>query len=126
MKVINLSHLIFSTVQQLHEQPPQLIGVVLSLMVLFVHHNTFSIFETIATPIVTDENAVFTDTLNYYSFFSNSLFLVMGLASFFAFLIFSRFHNIDGINIVSDRAFVLANLMLGILGSLMLIDYKAR
>lgn len=115
-------HLI-NIVRALYAYPPHLGGVLITTLIFLVHHNTFALFETLATPLVTDIEFLHTTSLNFSNDFSNALFICMGLISLFTFYLFQKLYTSQKIDKLSDRAYVFATLVFGLIGSLLLIDY---
>lgn len=77
-------------------------------------------------PIVTDRQAIITDSLNLSVNYASSFFILMGLFGLFGFYTFKKFYEQQRINKLSDRSFVFTTLVLGLIGSLTLIDYRRR
>lgn len=111
-------------IKALYALPPNFTGVLITLFIQLVMMNTLSIIETLATPLVTDSSMMFTDNLNFTTNFAVSLFVTMGLCGLFGFMMFKRIYEQQRINKFSDRAFVFTTLVFGLVGSLVLIDYK--
>ena len=86
-----LSKLTTNEKKALIASPPNKIGVVVMLLVFLVHYNGFAIQETITTPLVTDKEFKYTDTMNFNESFAYFLFAASGVLSLITFFFLIRF-----------------------------------
>lgn len=97
---------------------PNQIGVWVLLVIFLVHFNGFAVQETITTPIATDKEHKYTDTLDYSPGFAYVLFACSGFLSLMTFLVLKRVDHL-----MSDRNWVLLSSFMGMVGYLIIIDF---
>lgn len=113
-------------IKALYALPPSLKGIIVTLIIQASFANTFSIFETLLTPILTDQNHLFTENLTLSRNYAASVFITMCIFALLGFFSFRKFYERQRLNKLSDRAFVFSSLVIGFVGSMILIDYKKR
>lgn len=106
---------------QLSRLKPSTNGVLVALLIFLIHFNGFAVQETITTPISTDVNHNYTNTLDYSGDFAYVLFACSGVLSIVTFMVLKVINNI-----VSDKVLVLVSSLLGLVGYLIMIDYSPR
>lgn len=70
---------------RLKKQEPNFTGVVVSLFIFMIHFNGFAVQETITTPLVTDVDHKYTETLDHSEDFAYILFSFSGILSMIGF-----------------------------------------
>jgi len=101
--------------------------VLVTFLIYISLFNTFSIFESVVTPIVTDQEQIYTDTLSQDLDFAWVVFGIIGIVALMAFLFFNFVVSFrQGLSKWGDRTYLFFGLIFGLLGSLFLIDYTNR
>jgi len=86
-----------------------------------IHFNGFAVQETITTPLITDINHKYTDTLDYPESFAYILFTFSGVLSVLTFIILRHINRYIG-----EFNLVFISCIMALTGYLILIDYKVR
>lgn len=123
--MINVTNLSEEEIKALCSLDPDLGGIFLSFIVYTTHYNAFSIIETVVTPLVTDTKALYTTSLTYDQSFAFTVFAFVGCFTFIVFFAFSWFFGLYRFRKFSDTTIVLFSLVMGAMGSLMLIDFQS-
>lgn len=100
---------------------PNTNGVLVALLIFLIHFNGFAVQETITTPISTDVNHNYTNTLDYNGDFAYVLFACSGVLSIVTFMLLKQVNNL-----ISDKVLVFISSFLGLAGYLIMIDYSPR
>ena len=100
---------------------PSIIGIFVWNMMFFMHYNSLAVQETIITPISTDVDHKFTDTLNFPSYFAYIMFAVSGFLTFWTFMLMKI---IDGV--FSDTTLAMVGSLMQLFGFILIIDFVPR
>eukprot|EP00347_Sterkiella_histriomuscorum_P008445 403345068 len=124
--LIEATNMTEEEIRALYGLPPNMSGVMIAFLIQASIMNTFSIFETLLTPIVTDTDGLITDSMKLSKNYASSFFIIMSMFGLLGFFVFKKFYEQQRLNKLSDRAFVFVTLVFGLIGSLVLIDYQRR
>jgi len=83
----NIGSLSLEEKKLLELKKPNQIGVIVSLIIFLFHFNGFAVQETVTTPIITDVNHKYTNTLDYPESFAYILFTFSGVLSVMTFIL---------------------------------------
>ena len=87
--------------------------MLIALLIFLIHFNGFAVQETITTPISTDVEHRYTNTLDYSGDFAYVLFACSGVLSIITFMVLKKINEI-----ASDKLLVLFSSLLGLVGYL--------